>query len=180
MWAVWALWAGLWAAAVATPHQPLHLERDSSLRRQMSPSVRIWHKRHQVTGAASAPGAPPDELRNFQQHLDAVNSQLMLRSPRGQRQYDVPQIDKKPVIKLKDLTRDTPFKINAAKVVKAKYGEAVILELEENVVFLPHRVTKDYVPYLQEFSTKRYSLVFRGLQDIGNIHPAAKFEIVES
>uniref|UniRef100_A0A6P7G6V6 Uncharacterized protein LOC114338412 n=1 Tax=Diabrotica virgifera virgifera TaxID=50390 RepID=A0A6P7G6V6_DIAVI len=96
MWAVWALWAGLWAAAVATPHQPLHLERDSSLRRQMSPSVRIWHKRHQVTGAASAPGAPPDELRNFQQHLDAVNSQLMLRSPRGQRQYDVPQIECPP------------------------------------------------------------------------------------
>lgn len=95
MWAVWALWAGLWVAAVATPHKPILFERDSTLRRQMPhPSITFWQKRHQV--AAGAARAPPDELRDFQQHLDAVNSQLMLRSPRGQRQYDVPQIECPP------------------------------------------------------------------------------------
>ncbi|XP_056647615.1 uncharacterized protein LOC130452388 [Diorhabda sublineata] len=89
MWAVWALWAGLWVAAVATPRQPIHFDKDSTLRRQMPHP--FWQKRHQVNAAAARP--PPDELRDFQQHLDAVNSQLMLRSPRGQRQYDVPQIE---------------------------------------------------------------------------------------
>lgn len=92
MWAVWALWAGLWAAAAATP-QPLHLERDS-LRRQVPLPVTVWQKRHQAA-AAQAAAAAPDELRDFQHHLDAaVNSQMMLRSPRGERQYDVPQIGK--------------------------------------------------------------------------------------
>ncbi|CAG9859207.1 unnamed protein product [Phyllotreta striolata] len=89
MWAVWALWAGLWAAAAATP-QPLHLERDS-MRRQVPLPVTVWQKRHQAA-AVQAAAVAPDELRDFQHHLDAVNSQMMLRSPRGERQYDVPQI----------------------------------------------------------------------------------------
>ncbi|XP_028147820.1 uncharacterized protein LOC114341224 [Diabrotica virgifera virgifera] len=61
--------------------------------------------------------------------------------------------DKKPIIILRDLTRDAHFTIIAAKVVNAKYGEAVLLELEEKVVFLPNRVTKDYVSFLPEFSS---------------------------
>lgn len=56
--------------------------------------VTVWQKRHQAA-AAQAAAAAPDELRDFQHHLDAaVNSQMMLRSPRGERQYDVPQIGK--------------------------------------------------------------------------------------
>ncbi|CAH1969456.1 unnamed protein product [Acanthoscelides obtectus] len=38
----------------------------------------------------------PDDLREFHQqlpNLQVFSSQLMLRAPRGQRQYDVPQID---------------------------------------------------------------------------------------
>ncbi|XP_030757916.1 uncharacterized protein LOC115883670 [Sitophilus oryzae] len=69
---------------VATP-QP---RRDSPFRG--------WQKRLDQM----PPAAPnSDYASDFQQHLpqiSAANSQLMLRSPRGQRQYDVPQIECPP------------------------------------------------------------------------------------
>lgn len=78
MWAVIA--AAVWVCAVATP-QPLHLERDSFRRpqhqqqQQQQPGLLDWQKRDQI----ALPPQPP---------------QLMLRSSRAGRQYDVPQIGK--------------------------------------------------------------------------------------
>lgn len=71
MWAVLA--AAIWVCALATP-QPLHLERDSFRR----PDALDWNKRDQ-----NSPQLPQA-------------SQLMLRTPRGSRQYDVPQIECPP------------------------------------------------------------------------------------
>ncbi|XP_018565443.1 uncharacterized protein LOC108906619 [Anoplophora glabripennis] len=89
MWAVVA--ACVWVCVVATP-QPLHLERDSYRR----PQAAAWQKRLAASSVSSSDQQnPPEEFSDFSQHLpqlSAVNSQLMLRSPRGQRQYDVPQI----------------------------------------------------------------------------------------
>ncbi|KAG5885284.1 hypothetical protein JTB14_000841 [Gonioctena quinquepunctata] len=84
---MWAVWACLLAVVAASP-QPLHLERDSFRR----PAAAAWQKRL-VAGAHPV----PEDFAAFQHHhlppqVDDVNSQLMLRSPRGQRQYDVPQI----------------------------------------------------------------------------------------
>ncbi|KAF7287980.1 hypothetical protein GWI33_000040 [Rhynchophorus ferrugineus] len=65
---------------VATPQ----LLRDSPFRG--------WQKR-----LDQVPANSDDFATDFQHHLpqiSAANSQLMLRSPRGQRQYDVPQIGK--------------------------------------------------------------------------------------
>ncbi|XP_044257965.1 uncharacterized protein LOC123007025 [Tribolium madens] len=86
MWAVVA--AAFWVCVVATP-QPLHLERDSFRR------PNVWQKRDQ-----QAIGQNPATV-DMTQHLPqlvAVNSQLMLRSPRGSRQYDVPQIECPPAV----------------------------------------------------------------------------------
>lgn len=71
-WGMWAvIAAAVWVCALATP-QPLHLERDS-YRRPHQQQALDWQKRDQV-----APQPP----------------QLLLRSPRASRQYDVPQIGK--------------------------------------------------------------------------------------
>ncbi|XP_076253465.1 low-density lipoprotein receptor domain-containing jelly belly protein [Rhynchophorus ferrugineus] len=67
---------------VATPQ----LLRDSPFRG--------WQKR-----LDQVPANSDDFATDFQHHLpqiSAANSQLMLRSPRGQRQYDVPQIECPP------------------------------------------------------------------------------------
>jgi hypothetical protein len=82
MWAVVA--AAFWVCVVATP-QPLHLERDSFRR------PNVWQKRDQQSIGQNP--ATVDMTQHLPQ-LVAVNSQLMLRSPRGSRQYDVPQIGK--------------------------------------------------------------------------------------
>lgn len=87
MWAVVA--AAFWVCVVATP-QPLHLERDSFRR------PNVWQKREQNPSSSSSSSASsnsnnPADMTQIPQ-LFAVNSQLMLRSPRGSRQYDVPQI----------------------------------------------------------------------------------------
>ncbi|XP_074030395.1 uncharacterized protein [Leptinotarsa decemlineata] len=88
---MWAVWACLWAVVAASP-QPLHLERDS-FRRPLA-AASSWQKR--IVAAHRS----PEELSAFQhQHLPQVDkaaSQLMLRSPRGQRQYDVPLIECPP------------------------------------------------------------------------------------
>lgn len=81
MWAVLA--AVVWVCALATP-LPLHLERDSFRRpRPDAPYHHLdvadtWQKRDHHD-------ASPDATQT-------TSSQLMLRSPRGSRQYDVPQI----------------------------------------------------------------------------------------
>lgn len=80
---------------------------------------------------------------------------------------------------MSDLTPNTPFKIVAAKLVKGKFKKQILLELEENVVFLPDRVTEVYTPFITEFISKKYSIVFRELIDIGFHHPATTFEIIE-
>ncbi|XP_019877336.1 uncharacterized protein LOC109605213 [Aethina tumida] len=83
MWAV--VVAVLWGCVVATP-QPLHLKQDSFGR----PTT--WQKR-----LSEDPHSPTSEiLAHHIPQINSANSQLMLRSPRGSRQYDVPQIECPP------------------------------------------------------------------------------------
>ncbi|KAG5861840.1 hypothetical protein JTB14_002407 [Gonioctena quinquepunctata] len=85
-----------------------------------------------------------------------------------------------PVIKLKNLIVGKQYKIHTAKLVPTKFGEAVLLELEETVVFLHQRVTDEYKPQIANFSPEKYAVIFRGTKDVGKIYPASYFEIVES
>ncbi|KAJ8951486.1 hypothetical protein NQ318_000182 [Aromia moschata] len=76
---MWAVVAACVCVCVAATPQPLHLERDSFRR----PAAAVWQKR--LVADHQQPGNPPEEFSDFSQHLpqlSAVNSQLMLRSPR--------------------------------------------------------------------------------------------------
>lgn len=88
---MWAIWACLWAVVVAAP-QSHHLERDSFRRPH---AAMAWQKR--LVAAEQHHNSATDDFSDYQHHIpimDSGNSQLMLRSPRGEREYDVPQIGK--------------------------------------------------------------------------------------
>ncbi|KAG5893370.1 hypothetical protein JTB14_000134 [Gonioctena quinquepunctata] len=88
-------------------------------------------------------------------HLKALNSISLLES-------NIP----KPVIKLKNLIVGKQYEIHTAKLVHTKFGETVLLELEENVVFLPQRVIDEYKPHIANFSPEKYAVIFRGTKDV--------------
>ncbi|XP_050517456.1 uncharacterized protein LOC126892066 [Diabrotica virgifera virgifera] len=86
----------------------------------------------------------------------------------------------KPITKLQQLEVDKPYKIINSKIVNTAFGQSVLLELEESVVFLPKRVTEDYAPYIDQLRTEKYAVVFRGLVSTSSkLNPAASFEIIE-
>lgn len=85
----------------------------------------------------------------------------------------------KPTKKLTELQADTPYSIIKGSIKKTKYGKAVLLELEEAVVFLPCRVTEVYAPYVKYFDEGRYCLVYKGTKAVNKPNPAVLFEIVE-
>lgn len=87
--------------------------------------------------------------------------------------------ENKPPKKLGELEQNKPYKILSGVVTNTKFGKAVLLELEDWVVFLPNRVTETYTPYLKYFAEKKYWLVFKGTKPTKKPNPAAIFEIIE-
>ncbi|KAG5871771.1 hypothetical protein JTB14_023455 [Gonioctena quinquepunctata] len=86
----------------------------------------------------------------------------------------------KPVIKLKNLIMGEQYEIHTAKLVQTKFGKTVLLESEENVMFLPQRVTDEYKAQIANFLPEKYAVIFRGTKDVGKTYSATSFEIVES
>lgn len=86
----------------------------------------------------------------------------------------------KPQIKIRELPIDVPFVILEAKIVKGKFGDSVLLELEDKVVFLPSRVTDCFKKNLEKFQSNKYTITFKGEEQVGSYQPAAKFEINEA
>ena len=72
----------------------------------------------------------------------------------------------KPLIKLSELAKDVPTKILLARLINTKYGECILLELEENTTFLPKRVVPMMKDHLEEFSSGNYSIVFQGFKNV--------------
>lgn len=87
--------------------------------------------------------------------------------------------ENKPVKKLSELTLNKPYKILCGQVVASKFGQSVLLELEEYVTFLPNRVTEIYKPYIQFFAEEKYSIIFKGTKPTNKLNPAILFEIIE-
>ncbi|KAG5885054.1 hypothetical protein JTB14_033371 [Gonioctena quinquepunctata] len=78
-------------------------------------------------------------------------------------------------INVRNLPKDIPQPIEGGRIVKTKFGERVILDLEgDQVVFLSQRVTETYRSYIEHFSTKKYHLVFRGCIDTGKQNNSRK------
>ncbi|XP_018322270.1 uncharacterized protein LOC108734988 [Agrilus planipennis] len=91
MWAVLA--AAIWVCALANPLQPLHLERGSYRHPQ---EFAAWRKRDSTAGGQQQQQQQQDQQVSIGQTGLPGAEQLMLRSPRGGRQYDVPQVECPP------------------------------------------------------------------------------------
>lgn len=96
-------------------------------------------------------------------------------NPKGQ----LAQLSGNPVIRLQDLPLETPFKIVSGKFVKTKYGSCVLLELENAKIFLPKRMNDVLEGKVDQFATRKYSLVYEGSQECGQHKPAQKFRFIE-
>lgn len=88
--------------------------------------------------------------------------------------------EKKPTKKLGDLKIREPHPIVSARIVKTKFGEAILLELTDSVVFLPSRVTDAYRSQTQYLVNEKYSLIFEGAIDVGKPQPAQIFSLEET
>lgn len=86
----------------------------------------------------------------------------------------------KSIIKTNELPVNEPIPILSAKIVKTKYGETVLIELENNCTFLPKRVLPFMKDNLSQFTDSKYSIIFRGQKDVNKPTPGITFEFVES
>ncbi|KAL3279446.1 hypothetical protein HHI36_016957 [Cryptolaemus montrouzieri] len=93
---------------------------------------------------------------------------------------EISAFTEKPTRKRGDLPVNVIHKISDGKLITRPYGEAVLLELAENQVFLPNRVTNIIKPNIDQFASRKYGLKFireKVLQS--QPKPAAISEIVE-
>lgn len=83
---------------------------------------------------------------------------------------------------LKDCPVDVPQPIFKASITTTQFGEAILLELNNNTsVFLPKRVTTTFKPHIDQFVGERYSVIYRGLKDlVSDLNPMITFKIIET
>lgn len=76
-------------------------------------------------------------------------------------------VNSKPKITAHQLTLNQHYKIVRIRSAKTKYGRAIIVELEENIMFLPKRFesvfeTEDKISDFNRNHINNYSLVVEG------------------
>lgn len=86
----------------------------------------------------------------------------------------------KPIVKLCDLTPNVPIPIFGAKLVKTKFGESILLELDDFVTFLPRRVVTHMKNNLEKFIDGNFSIVFEGLKDVHMPFKGVLFKFIDS
>ena len=84
---------------------------------------------------------------------------------------------RKPVIKLQALTPGEPHRIYEAKTVTSHFGTCILLELLDNVLFLPKRVTESLTDHVGELIEGIYAVVFIGEKDVGQPNPLIQFKL---
>lgn len=89
-------------------------------------------------------------------------------------------LETKPNIKITDLVIDKPVPILECKLVKSRFGETVLAELEENSVFLPKRVVPLLKDNLHEFIPGKYCLVYQGLKNVNKPTLGTIFKIIDN
>lgn len=89
-------------------------------------------------------------------------------------------LESKEAVKLHQLPKDEEIKILSAKIVSTKYGNCPLIELEENIVFLPKRVLKFVEMNIEDFNNSRYNIIFRGLKNCNKINEGAIFEFTKN
>lgn len=88
----------------------------------------------------------------------------------------------KPVKKLTDLAEGLQYTMLNLKIVKTKFGDVPLVEMDDFVTFLPGRCTKIIEENLKTFTPFSYQLVYTGMQNSQNpgYRPFAAFKIVEN
>lgn len=84
----------------------------------------------------------------------------------------------KPVKKIIELEKGTPYKILNISILRTKFGKSVLCELEENNVWLPKRYLSFFEKVnLNEYSEGKHYIIYKDLKNFGpNITPIIKFE----
>lgn len=83
----------------------------------------------------------------------------------------------KPTRKISDLKKEKEYQIIGIKILKTKFGKAVLCELLEYSIWLPRR----YLSYfenanLEEYSLGKHYIIYNGLKTFGaNTSPILKF-----
>ncbi|CAH1110420.1 unnamed protein product [Psylliodes chrysocephalus] len=94
-------------------------------------------------------------------------------------QYLLIEGEPKPIIKLKELTKDVAYKINSAEIVSTRFGDTIRLVIEgDKTVFLPQRSIQVLKQHVIELGNGKCSIVFTGEKDTGKGNPAALFKII--
>lgn len=83
----------------------------------------------------------------------------------------------KQIIKIKDLIANKAYLINKAYKTTTKYGESVVFELQEGIIFLPKRYNSLGDDILEKISDGPFSLTKTLLDEGGNNF---KLELSES
>lgn len=86
----------------------------------------------------------------------------------------------KPLVKITDSVPDKQFTIIKLKIVNTKYGESVLVELEEVSRFLPKCATSVFKNEIDKFVLRKYVIIFKGSAASSNsgFPDLVKFEIV--
>nr|CAH7766648.1 unnamed protein product [Callosobruchus chinensis] len=79
---------------------------------------------------------------------------------------------RKQTKKMKQLHANTPY--------PGLYGVQVVLNLQDQAIYLPNRVTEVYKKNLDHFTSHKYSIIYRGEVDCGSTEPLQSFEIIET
>lgn len=93
---------------------------------------------------------------------------------------NVSLLETKPNIKLANFPINVPRPIFSARLVKTKFGETILLEFEDSTTFLPKRVVPLIRDNLENFTSGKYCLVFKGLEDVNKPSLGASFEFIEN
>lgn len=75
----------------------------------------------------------------------------------------------KGIKQLTSLELDEKYKVLSAKITQGRYGKTVLLELEQNVVFLPKRYVNVITQqHIENFNSRRYAIVVNEIVKFGD------------
>lgn len=90
----------------------------------------------------------------------------------------------KPIIKIKDLIIGKKYKLYNIKVVQTNnFGRKIVVETEENCIFLPERYSKAYNDKkINELTSliNKIALVYKGEMNVGEENTMAKIAFVSA
>lgn len=86
----------------------------------------------------------------------------------------------KPQLKIKDMKIGHLYLVQNISVATTKYGKSVVVETEDNSIFLPKRMSDTLdSKTIENMNCSQLALVFRGLKPTGHINPAGMVEFIK-